>query len=216
MYPQTRGATNQRFQRHRWPWQCEVVHCPLSHLRLHHGLLLAMEGHQEFRKGTNYPHRYRIWHRVYPGKYAHVFLNTVIWRCRKTFSQGDCFCHWKLRCHWLRGLRRRQIGVIMWHGVIDCAQSNLMLYPWSSLFSMADKISQHIAIFGVLTFPSVDLQAVWITATLPYIVLFILLIRGVTLPGSLTGILFYLTPRWDRLTVPRVSTSKTNLCFELF
>ena len=37
-------------------------------------------------------------------------------------------------------------------------------------------------------------QAVWITAIAPYAVLFILLIRGVTLPGSSDGIRFYLQP----------------------
>ncbi len=48
-------------------------------------------------------------------------------------------------------------------------------------------------------------QAVWITATLPYIVLIILLIRGVTLPGSQYGIIYYLTPRWEKLAEPSVS-----------
>ncbi|XP_071094125.1 sodium-dependent serotonin transporter-like [Haliotis cracherodii] len=42
-------------------------------------------------------------------------------------------------------------------------------------------------------------KAVWITATLPYIVLFILLIRGCSLPGAMDGIRYYLTPQWDRL-----------------
>lgn len=42
-------------------------------------------------------------------------------------------------------------------------------------------------------------KVVWITATLPYVVLLILLIRGVTLPGSMIGIKYYLTPRWEKL-----------------
>lgn len=36
-------------------------------------------------------------------------------------------------------------------------------------------------------------KAVWITAIAPYIVLFILLIRGITLEGSWIGIRFYLS-----------------------
>ena len=48
------------------------------------------------------------------------------------------------------------------------------------------------------------LQAVWITATLPYIVLIILLIKGITLPGSLEGIKYYLKPNWKRLLDPDV------------
>ena len=35
-------------------------------------------------------------------------------------------------------------------------------------------------------------KAVWITATAPYIVLFILMIRGLTLDGCMIGIDFYL------------------------
>lgn len=49
-------------------------------------------------------------------------------------------------------------------------------------------------------------QAVWVTATFPYIVLFILLIRGVTLEGSLDGIHYYLTPRWEKLLEIQVGT----------
>ncbi|RWS07147.1 sodium-dependent serotonin transporter-like protein, partial [Dinothrombium tinctorium] len=42
-------------------------------------------------------------------------------------------------------------------------------------------------------------KAVWITATMPYFVLTILLIRGITLNGSLVGIKYYLYPQWDKL-----------------
>jgi solute carrier family 6 serotonin transporter-like protein 4 len=49
------------------------------------------------------------------------------------------------------------------------------------------------------------LQAVWITAIAPYIVLFILLGRGVTLPGAAEGIRYYLTPQWHKLKNIRVS-----------
>ena len=48
------------------------------------------------------------------------------------------------------------------------------------------------------------LQVVWFTATFPYIVLLVLLIKGVTLPGAGMGITFYLTPKWHLLAEPRV------------
>ena len=47
-------------------------------------------------------------------------------------------------------------------------------------------------------------QVVWVTATMPYVVLSILLVRGLMLPGSTDGILYYITPRADRLFDPQV------------
>lgn len=47
-------------------------------------------------------------------------------------------------------------------------------------------------------------KAVWVTAIMPYIVLIILLFRGITLPGSAEGIEYYLTPQWDKLRNTKV------------
>ncbi|XP_068117725.1 sodium-dependent noradrenaline transporter [Hyperolius riggenbachi] len=47
-------------------------------------------------------------------------------------------------------------------------------------------------------------KVVWITATLPYVVLFVLLIRGITLPGSFKGISAYLHIDLKRLKEPTV------------
>ena len=45
---------------------------------------------------------------------------------------------------------------------------------------------------------------VYFTATFPYLVLMVLLIRGLTLPGSIDGIIWYLTPEWHRLLNAKV------------
>ncbi|XP_074644691.1 sodium-dependent noradrenaline transporter-like [Tubulanus polymorphus] len=42
-------------------------------------------------------------------------------------------------------------------------------------------------------------KAVWVTATMPYVVLLILLVRGVLLEGAKEGILYFITPKIDRL-----------------
>lgn len=52
---------------------------------------------------------------------------------------------------------------------------------------------------------------VWGTATLPYLVLTILLIRGLMLPGSLTGITYYLQPELYRLLDTQVTYINLNI-----
>lgn len=47
-------------------------------------------------------------------------------------------------------------------------------------------------------------KVVWVTALAPYVVLFFLLIRGVTLPGAAEGIRYYLTPQWHKLQSSKV------------
>ncbi|XP_036392436.1 sodium- and chloride-dependent GABA transporter 2-like [Megalops cyprinoides] len=47
-------------------------------------------------------------------------------------------------------------------------------------------------------------KVVYFTATFPYLMLLVLLIRGLTLPGALQGVLFYLYPEPGRLADPQV------------
>ncbi|XP_033993486.1 LOW QUALITY PROTEIN: sodium- and chloride-dependent GABA transporter 2-like [Trematomus bernacchii] len=47
-------------------------------------------------------------------------------------------------------------------------------------------------------------KVVYVTATFPVVMLIVMLIRGLTLPGALTGIRYYLYPDLTRLTDPQV------------
>jgi SNF family Na+-dependent transporter len=50
-------------------------------------------------------------------------------------------------------------------------------------------------------------KVVWITATLPYVVMLILLIRGLFLEGAKDGIYYYLVPNMTKLKEVGVSAS---------
>lgn len=52
--------------------------------------------------------------------------------------------------------------------------------------------------------PSRPLQVVYFTATFPFAMLLVLLVRGLTLPGAGAGIKFYLYPDISRLEDPQV------------
>lgn len=54
-------------------------------------------------------------------------------------------------------------------------------------------------------------QVVYFTATFPYLMLLVLLVRGLTLPGAMEGVKFYLLPDPTRLADPQV-TAACSLC----
>ncbi|XP_048245750.1 creatine transporter-like [Haliotis rufescens] len=74
-----------------------------------------------------------------------------------------------------------QLGGIKWELAL------CLLVTWIFIFGSLAK--------GIKTIGKV----VYVTATLPYAFLFILLVRGLTLPGGPQGILFYITPDFSKL-----------------
>ncbi|PNF16937.1 Sodium-dependent nutrient amino acid transporter 1 [Cryptotermes secundus] len=56
-------------------------------------------------------------------------------------------------------------------------------------------------------------KAAYFLALFPYVVMITLLIRGATLPGAVDGILFFITPQWDKLLDPIVWYSAVTQAF---
>jgi solute carrier family 6 amino acid transporter-like protein 5/7/9/14 len=79
------------------------------------------------------------------------------------------------------------IGVPDWHLTL------CLLFSWITIFL--------VIIRGVKS----SGKAAYFLALFPYVVMVTLLIRGATLPGAVDGILFFITPQWDKLLDPTVS-----------
>ena len=47
-------------------------------------------------------------------------------------------------------------------------------------------------------------KVVYFTATLPILLLFTFVIRGLTLPGAMEGLRFFFLPDWDKVCEPKV------------
>uniref|UniRef100_A0A131XBQ1 Transporter n=1 Tax=Hyalomma excavatum TaxID=257692 RepID=A0A131XBQ1_9ACAR len=59
-------------------------------------------------------------------------------------------------------------------------------------------------------------KIIWCTALFPYVTLLVLLVRGVTLPGANAGLLFYVTPQWEKLLDPHVWIAAGTQVFYTF
>ena len=54
-------------------------------------------------------------------------------------------------------------------------------------------------------------KAAYFLAIFPYIVLITILIKGLTLPGALNGIKYFITPQWEKLLDIHVSLDSSSL-----
>lgn len=76
-----------------------------------------------------------------------------------------------------------------------------MLYSVEQLCSVLYSVVQFCSNIYMLLF-----QVAYFTATFPYLMLTVLVIRGVSLDGAAEGILYFIVPEWSKLASPDVGS----------
>ncbi|KAJ7309106.1 hypothetical protein JRQ81_008436 [Phrynocephalus forsythii] len=116
---------------------------------------------------------------------TNYFSNTsIVWTTNSTSPAEEFYTRHVLQVHRSRGLD--DLGGISW-------QLTLCL-----LFIFT------IVYFSIWKGVKTSGKVVWVTATFPYVILLILLIRGATLPGAWRGVIYYLKPDWPKLLATQV------------
>ncbi|XP_075555527.1 sodium-dependent proline transporter-like [Dermacentor variabilis] len=100
---------------------------------------------------------------------------------------------------------------------------NRMVLNASSSFEQVGSVQPNLAISYAICWTIVFLvifkgikvvgKVVVITAVAPYVILTVLLVRGVTLPGASLGLRYLLAPQWDSLLSPDVWRAATEQTF---
>ncbi len=83
----------------------------------------------------------------------------------------------------------------IWKGV---RSSGKVLWKHFKSLSFCGEYDHQLPIMTILTI-SFSFKAAYFTATFPYVMLLIILIRGLTLPGAWEGIYYYLYPDVNHL-----------------
>ncbi|XP_077467836.1 solute carrier family 6 member 4a [Stigmatopora argus] len=118
---------------------------------------------------------------------CHSYMSTdhnISWSNSSTSPAEEFYTRHVLQVHRSSGLH--QLGSISW----QLALCLLFIFT--------------IVYFSVWKGVKTSGKVVWVTATFPYLVLLVLLIRGATLPGAWRGVVFYLKPDWEKLLSPTV------------
>uniref|UniRef100_A0A3Q3W5F3 Transporter n=1 Tax=Mola mola TaxID=94237 RepID=A0A3Q3W5F3_MOLML len=118
------------------------------------------------------------WNTANCNRYVFTDRN-VSWSNSSTSPAEEFYTRQVLQIHLSPGLH--QLGFISW----QLALCLLFIFT--------------IVYFSIWKGVKTSGKVVWVTATFPYLVLLVLLIRGATLPGAWRGVVFYLKPDWEKL-----------------
>lgn len=133
--------------------------------------------------------------------FVRSFTSEVPWKtCNNTWNTDACQENSSVAMEMGLNITKRPAQEFYYNYVLDVDGHNLddmgsmkwelvmcLLFSWIVIFCC---ICKSVKSSG---------KVVYFTATFPYIILTILLIRGVTLPGASIGIDYYLSPRWEKL-----------------
>ncbi|XP_077422414.1 solute carrier family 6 member 4a [Vanacampus margaritifer] len=113
---------------------------------------------------------------------CHSYMSTdqnILWSNSSTSPAEEFYTRHVLQVHLSSGLH--QLGSVSWQLALCLLFIFIIVY------------------FSIWKGVKTSGKVVWVTATFPYLVLLVLLVRGATLPGAWRGVVFYLKPDWEKL-----------------
>ncbi|RXN29200.1 sodium- and chloride-dependent GABA transporter 2-like protein [Labeo rohita] len=136
------------------------------------------------------------------------FSSQLPWAsCNNTWNTDDCLNHAEtnLTLNWTTLIHSTPAATEFWErrvlslsgGIEEVGKIN-----WEILLCLITMWI--ICYFSIWKGVKSTGKVVYFTATFPYVMLLVLLIRGLTLPGALQGVVFYLYPEPARLSDPQV------------
>ncbi|KAJ8291097.1 hypothetical protein GJAV_G00021350 [Gymnothorax javanicus] len=147
------------------------------------------------------------------------FTGELPWvHCNNTWNSANCSELWAVNTTFNQSHKFTPAAEYFERGVLHLQDSegidDLGMPRWQLTSCLAVVIV--LLYFSLWKGVKTSGKVVWITATMPYLVLTVLLIRGVTLPGAIDGIKAYLSVDFMRLCEPKVwIDAATQICFSL-
>ncbi|XP_069046525.1 sodium- and chloride-dependent GABA transporter 2-like isoform X2 [Lepisosteus oculatus] len=135
------------------------------------------------------------------------FSSELPWAsCRNTWNTDSCveFDKQNLTSNWTDGEKTTSAVMEFWKRVLGISGGIDEVGSLRWELALCLLLAWIICYFSVWKGVKSTGKVVYVTATFPYVMLVVLLVRGLTLPGAADGLVFYLYPDVTRLTDPQV------------